>query len=120
MNHALPADLSEATRRSGSQVIILCGFGWSDIVTSVTWVDDDGTVVERILGSDGRVFARESSCPTLTHRWSMESSYSFFRPVVVSTLQEGLWLLGNDIAVLDNYPEADLEGPTHRWRLNHR
>ena len=102
-------------------MIVLCGFGWEDVVSSVAWVDDDdGTVMERILGRDGRVFARRSSSPTLTHVWSMDSIYSFYRPVVVATLQEGLWLLGNDISVLDNFPEADLEVPTLRWRLNHR
>lgn len=98
-------------------MIVLCGHGWDDIVTSVHWVDDDGNVMVRILSSNGSAFEREESSPDLTHVWWRSSLYLFYRPVVVTTLQEGLWLLGNDIAVLDNYPDGNLEA---QWRLNRR
>lgn len=101
-------------------MIVLCGHGWDDIVTSVHWVDDAGSIRERILSSNGSMFERECSSPSLAHVWSQSSLYVFYRPVVVSNLQEGFSLLGDDIAVLDNYPDVDLEVPTQRWRLDHR
>jgi hypothetical protein len=92
-------------------VIVLCGFDWSDLVRTIAWEDDDGVMV-RTLDDDGSTFDRRSTRATLVDESLLTSSYWFQRPIEVTTLQEALWLLGNDIAVLDLFPDGRLSRAT--------
>lgn len=92
-------------------VTVLAGFDWSDLIRTIAWEDDDGVMV-RIMADDGSAIDRRSTRATLADESLLTSSYWFQRPIEVATLQEALWLIGNDIAVLDLFPDGKLPTPT--------
>jgi hypothetical protein len=92
-------------------VTVLAGFDWSDLIRTIAWEDAEGVMV-RIMADDGSAIDRRSTRATLADECLLTSSYWFQRAIEVATLQEALWLLGNDIAVLNLFPDGNLERTT--------
>lgn len=97
---------------------VLFGHGWSFLLTSVAWMDDEGVMI-RILASDGTMFERRSQSRDLTAEWRYESIYQAYTPVIVPSVEVALALLGCGNEVLDQFPRGPLLAPRH-WVFGDR
>jgi hypothetical protein len=94
---------------------VLFSFSWDEVARSVAWIEDEH-VRCRVLADTGIAFERWSTSCTLTEEWAMESSYVFFRPAIVPSLNVAFVLLGCTIGVIEFLPQGPLAPPV-RWRL---